>query len=337
MDRPPSETRPVIRLSFTLPPSPPPVRIVRIESRQAARRRAVETAFAALAERTRGAVLLAGDATAERIALEARGLTRASVEPVASAGRWPVVTALLPALDEAGIALDAPLGPEHYGDVPLARATPAQLIASIAGMPSTDSVLALVRRRLPSFELALHLMTQAPVAGPGEHFLYGAGGLQVAGDLVERGLGRPVQGVVEDALRRLGMTGTRLWPRTGTGYVAGGLATTADDLARFARHVLANPDPTVEAVRTTRVRSVTLPEGGRLVRGHGLGIWVEREARGPAGRALLSIGAFGSAVWIDRELGLWGVLVARGRLSSVLDPLDGLRDALRSMLDAGRR
>ncbi|HEY6793101.1 MAG TPA: serine hydrolase domain-containing protein [Kineosporiaceae bacterium] len=238
----------------------------------------------------------------------ARGLTDVRLR-VASVSKLLSTYALLVAVEEGAVELDAPAGPPG--------ATLRHLLAHTAGY---------------GFE------SDAPVlAAPGTRRIYSNRGIEEAARHLERAAGMPFAGYLAEAvLVPLGMTAT-----DPEGSPAFGLHSTVDDLARFAAEVLAPrliaPETLAEAL------SVQFPGLPGVVPGvgrfdpcdWGLGFELTFGRRGHWAGTSLSpgtgghFGGSGSFLWVDRVHRLAAVcLTGRDFGAWALDAWPPLCDAI---------
>jgi polyhydroxybutyrate depolymerase len=275
-------------------------------------------------------------------------LGRQSVMPIAAASRWLAVATVLTLVDESKLDLDVPVA--RYV-TELARAdkenvTLRQCLSCTAGFAA-----ALDRTR--GWDMQRYAAKVADAAlrhGPGERFLVGDVGLQVAAIAAERVAGKSFHELFAERIARpLGMTETRFGAQQPLAaepgkaplpWVAGGALSSLDEYARFVAMLLAKGrvgDKRVlsEASVTAMFRDQVL--GQAEVRAadfdgdvrYGLGTWLL--ALGGGAQRATEPGVLGFSPWIDLDLGIGGVFAVRDRVGRLLPQLLELQQRVREL------
>jgi polyhydroxybutyrate depolymerase len=285
-------------------------------------------------------------------------LLRDEVLPIASASKWLAVATVLTLVDEGKLDLDVPVGRyvAEFDRADKAAVTLRQCLANTSGLPAR------LGERMRGWDSKAFAKAAADAAlrdGPGQAFLYGGVGFQVAAVAAERVSGKTWHQLFAERIAGpLGMENTKfgtLLPvggEAGTAalpWVAGGAVSTLDDYTAFLRMLVEKgrskdrqilQEATVAAMLRDQVASrVDVKAVGFEaddVR-YGLGTWLEPIGDG-AVRAS-DPGAFGFTPWIDLDLRIGGVFAVRDRVGRVLPHLrrvqDEARAAVRSPLVAG--
>ncbi|ROR46479.1 serine hydrolase domain-containing protein [Kitasatospora cineracea] len=262
------------------------------------------------------------------------------------------------------LPLDEPLGafwPEVTGH-PLGRATARNLLAHTAGLPLRAQLKNLYGTDPAAVrEGVLH---EALHRRPGEAVDYTDRAALVLGYLAEHLSGHPLDRLAAERIwQPLGMDSTRFGPLPadraalsaptefdeetgrhlrGTAHdfsarllngVCGiaGVFSTADDLARFLRHLL-TPSPTGQAgFGPTWVKESLTVHTGELTPARGL-FWHPAPGTDPADDTWVHYGFTGTGMWISPSRETWAVLLTN-KLYYTRDrqPLTGIRNAFREL------
>lgn len=216
--------------------------------------------------------------------LDVRGDDRA-VDRWASVTKLATALAVLVAVEEETVELDAPGGPPG--------STVRHLLAHTSGLAFDEHKV---------------------LAGPGRRRIYSNAGFEVLGEVVARATGMPFPHyLTEGVLSPLGLAATRLRADQSP---AAGLEGPLDDLVRLARELL---DPTLVSQATmAEATTVAFPGLAGVLPGYGrqdpldwgLGFEV-RDAKDPHwtghGNSPATFGHFGASgsfLWVDPEAGL---------------------------------
>jgi len=254
-------------------------------------------------------------------------------KPVATA------TAVMQLAERGRLDLDAPVArywPE-FGTNGKAAITLRQLLTHYSGLRAELNLKDVWSGRE---EARRRILAERPFAPPGSRYRYSDVNFLVLGEVVERVSGEALQRYCQQHLfTPLGMRDTSFQPKdkariapTGIGLpgtvhdptarrmsgVAGhaGLFSTADDLARFARMLLAGGRlDGVRILQPASVEAMTLPQspqGQTRLRGLGWDLAApfasDREALAPLG-AYGHTGYTGTALWIDPVSGLYAIVL----------------------------
>jgi CubicO group peptidase (beta-lactamase class C family) len=255
--------------------------------------------------------------------------------PIASASKWLAAAVVMQLVGEGRLSLDEPVStwlPDIQGDA--GSITLRQLLAQTSGLAgSMKELFDLGQDHRITLAQSAQEITGRPLAHrPGDTFVYGGPGFQVAGAVVEAVTGQRWEAVFQQRLARpLGMKST-YWTHLKLGAPAppaaetsnpvlqGGAVSTADDYMRFltllaqngryqGRRVLTRK--AVAAMHTDQTRTATMTRTGAPVMEnahYGLGNWCETWDRKSRCTRNSSIGAFGTYPWIDRPSGLYGIV-----------------------------
>lgn len=238
-------------------------------------------------------------------------------------------TAVMQLVEQGRLDLDAPAArywPEFAGQGK-AAITLRQLLSHHSGLRADLDL----RQPWSGRDTARRLiLAERPLAAPGTRYLYSDINFEVLGELVERASGLPLEAYCRQRIfAPLGMQDTgfkpadtaRIAPTEGgrqgavhdptawrMGGVAGhaGLFSSADDLARFARMLLAGGElDGVRVLQAASVAAMTLPQAAHPP-AHPRGLGWDLAAPFAANRAALpALGAYGhtgftgTALWID--------------------------------------
>ena len=272
-----------------------------------------------------------------------------SAMPIASASKWLATATVMTLVDDGMLDLDVPVA--RYV-TELARpdkeaVTLRQCLSCTSGFPVR---LGGRMRGFGSKEFAA-AVAKAPLrAGPGERFLYGGVGFQVAAIAAERVSGKTFHKLFAERIADpLGLQTTSFGALRPLGsdpattklpWAAGGAVSSLADYAKFVRMLLAGgrvgdrqllSDASVKAMFTDQVsnqaevrsRSIDAP-----VR-YGLGTWIVELDDG--GKRVMDPGAFGFTPWIDLDLGIGAVFAVHDRVGRVMAHLPALQDEVRKI------
>jgi polyhydroxybutyrate depolymerase len=285
-------------------------------------------------------------------------LARDQVLPIASASKWLAVATVLTLVDEGKLDLDVSVARyvKEFDRADKNTITLRQCLAHTSGLPAR------LGERMRGWDSARFAAAAADASlrdGPGQTFLYGGVGFQVALVAAERVSGQTWHELFAARIAiPLGMRDTKFGTLLPVGdepgttklpWAAGGAVSTLDDYAAFLRMLVAkgrvrDQQLLQEASVALLLRDQVPPlvpvkavgfesEGVR----YGLGTWLE-----PLGAGLVRAsdpGAFGFTPWLDADLGIGGVFAVRDRVGRVLPQLrkvqDEVRAAVQSPLVAG--
>ncbi|MDZ7684786.1 MAG: serine hydrolase domain-containing protein [Gammaproteobacteria bacterium] len=226
------------------------------------------------------------------------------------------------------VDLDRPVG-EWARGIPSTHAamTLPQMLAHVSGIKSSMTVVS-----APTLDEAAQQALALPVAaGPGERFHYGASSMTLAAWIAEQQTGKPWRALAEETIfGPLGMSDTVYanpvrplrYGLEAAPEVASGVHSTAADYMTFLG-MIARHGRRVDGLRVLSARVVRQLEQARTIgaeRGfvppavthefeYAMGTWCERWDG--SGRCLLlhSQGAFGTRPFLDRESGIYGIVL----------------------------
>lgn len=260
---------------------------------------------------------------------------------VASTGKWTAAAAIATVVDQGHLAWDDPVKKflPQFTDIK-GDATLRQLLSHTSGYPDYQPE----GRRRDDYqtldEAVTQIMALPAVSRPGERFQYGGLAMQVAGRMAEVAMRQPFDEIFQARIARpLGMRGSGFTPVSHepgfSPMLAGSLFTTARDYGRFlmmvsqggafrgkrvlsagAIHVMQ-----ADQIRGAVIKRAEYVEAARQ-RVHediyGLGQW--REEVDDTGRPLLlsSPGWAGAYSWLDKQSGVWGVVIAKANVEKAV-------------------
>ncbi|ATB36138.1 hypothetical protein CYFUS_001552 [Cystobacter fuscus] len=256
--------------------------------------------------------------------------------PIASASKWLTAATVMAVVDEGKLSLDRPVStwlPKITGDA--GKLTLRQLLSQTSGIVGSRAELYDLAQdhRITLGQSAEEVTARPLVTRPGDVFVYGGPGFQVAGAAVEAATGkRWAQVFYEKIAGPLGMTHT-YWThlrldRTDELPVAetlnpvlqGGAVSTAEDYMHFlsmlaqggayqGKRILSRAS--VDAMLSDQTPSARMtPTGASVLEDahYSLGSWCETwNAQGKCDRNS-SIGAFGVYPWVERKTGGYGIV-----------------------------
>lgn len=266
---------------------------------------------------------------------------------IASATKWVTAGVVMSVWDQGKIDLDAPVRtylpelPSPYGDLTLRL-----LMSFTAGLGT--GLERRLERTMTLAEAAAKIATFPLSDPPGTAFVYGGPNLQVAGAVVERVTGKRWADYFREVLGDpLGMN-PFYWSspeadipveKVLNPMLQGGGYTTLDaykpyltmiaqkGLLQGRRYLSEAAIDEMDKVQTHGVTMKVVPKGPGENTQYSLAHWCEVE--GPSGCTMLSSpGAFGVYPWVDRKLGLHGIIFLRDRLSRVAAEEHKLRAAM---------
>lgn len=271
---------------------------------------------------------------------------------LASATKWLSGAVLMSLVEDGTLSLDdrvdgfLPYFTGEHGEMRV-----RQLFSHTSGLPAESALEdgnCLSDRRTTLDRCAQEIAGVPLDAKPGTAFAYGGLSMQVAGRVAETASGQPWSELFIARLAQpLGLTRTlpTALPSANPG-VGGSAISTARDYLRFLLMLL--NDGTWEGQRILRPETVRellrdqtngaeitfspyqrwdrLWEGISQTR-YGIGNWQER-ADGQETRRASSTGAFGFTPWLDRDLGLVGVISIRDSNSRVIPYYLRMREIL---------
>jgi CubicO group peptidase (beta-lactamase class C family) len=252
---------------------------------------------------------------------------------IASAGKWLAAATIAAVVDQGLLGWDDPVArwlPDFTGEAGNARLR--QLLSHTSGFADQQPP----GRRPDDYQTLAESVAQIallPLAyRPGERFLYGGLGFQVAGRMAELATGQRFEELFQRSLARpLGLQNTRFTPvDPAPGHnpmLGGGARSTARDYVRFLAMIAAHglfdgqrilSRAAVEEMERDQVGSARVEPGGLVQRLRGTthsgvyGLGQCRERIDGEGRAvqLSSPSWAGTYPWIDRERDVYGVLLA---------------------------
>jgi CubicO group peptidase (beta-lactamase class C family) len=264
-----------------------------------------------------------------------RSFTPETRIPIASASKWMAGAVIAGLIDRGVWSLDDNIG-RFVPDAPPDKRgiTIRQLFAHTSGIPGNDSQgprpgMTCVANRATTLEACMREILATPLDHPpGSTFDYGSGSMHVAGRLAEIATGKTWDQLFDEIVARpLGLVATDFGAGSGLpGIVAstnpridGGVRSTLRDYARFLDMIASNGVHEGRQILSPAViaemeRDQTFGAPGRpgeflpYALGYGVGVW--RVRVGADGQALqvASQGAFGHSPWVDRDVGLVGVI-----------------------------
>jgi CubicO group peptidase (beta-lactamase class C family) len=271
-------------------------------------------------------------------------------------------TAILQLVERGRLDLDAPAARywPAFAENSKGAITLRQLLTHYSGLPAD---LDLSRRWSGERDALRLIVRERPAAPPGSRYLYSDINFEVLGELVERVSGQSLDAYCrEHVFQPLGMRDTGFRPHLSSriaptergrqgvvhdptawrmGGVAGhaGLFSTADDLARFARMLLA--DGRLDGVQVLQAASVEAmavpqsPAGQARLRGLGWDLaapfGADRDALPPVG-AFGHTGFTGTSLWIDPISGLYVILLSNRVHPDGRGDVKPLRDLLAALV-----
>lgn len=274
--------------------------------------------------------------------------------PVASASKWVSAVAIARLVDEGLLAWDTTVGslmPEAPADKhPI---TLRQLFSHTSGLAGGEG--GCLGDQTTTLAACAATILAAPLARPpGACFSYGGGSMQVAGRLAELATGQSWDTLfVQRVATPLGLTATDYaFNSTAPGYVsvpnpriAGGVRSTARDLARIARLFAAEGSfggAQLLAPATIAYMMADQTDGAPYASnpdptsfGYGIGLWRNRVDASAIALEVASPGAFGTWPWFDRATGVGGVLLVRNALGNVEPTARRLTAAVRTASGTG--
>ena len=257
----------------------------------------------------------------------------ATVEYIASAGKWLAAATILAAAEDGSFSLDDRLGawlPEFKGQSGLA--TVRQMLAHTAGFAPYQPEGACPDNYQTLAESMAQLLPLPMEAAPGTTWNYGGLAFQAAGRIAEIATGQPWQVLFQERIAGpLHMSGTRFTPVDDAhGHhpmLGGGARGTLHDLANFVAMVAQGGEfqgkrilarRSVEVMLADGVGSALIPMDNFVAQArssehhgiYGLGVW--RERLDSSGRAVLvsSPSWAGTYPWIDKLHNICGVFLA---------------------------
>lgn len=272
-----------------------------------------------------------------------QGFSTTAPLPIASSSKWIAAATIMTGVDRGELTLDDPVerwipeAPPELRQVKL-----RQLLSHTSGMaPQNMTLLSNVNSLGGS---AMALMAKPLAYPPGTHFAYGGASFQVAGLMLERAARKPFETIFEERIARpLGMKTARFgsprtWGSTDIPFLAGGMAASLDDYARFLRMMLGKgavdgaqilSSDSVAAIETDQLDGIPMAARSMRLfdsRGYGLGVWCEEPSGGRQCSRVSSAGAFGAYPWLDRQTGRAGIFLTRASLAKVREGVATLRD-----------
>ncbi|MTV36054.1 alpha/beta fold hydrolase [Duganella radicis] len=260
---------------------------------------------------------------------------------VASTGKWTAAAAIACVVDEGKLAWDdrvRELLPQ-FSDIK-GEATLRQLLSHTAGYPDYQPA----NRRRDDYqslkEAVAHILDLPPAAAPGTVFQYGGLAMQVAGRMAEVATGQTFDEIFQSRIARpLGMTGSGYAPVSAepgfSPMLGGSLFTSATDYARFlamiaqqgvyrGKRILGRQ--AVGSLMADQVGHVAVRRGEyvELARQdlrkdiYGLGLWREEVDSSGIPTLMSSPGWAGAYSWLDRQSGVWGVVIAKANVDKAL-------------------
>ncbi|MCP5433624.1 MAG: beta-lactamase family protein [Alphaproteobacteria bacterium] len=279
---------------------------------------------------------------------------RSTTIPIASATKWIVGAAVMTLVDQGKLSLDAPIKtylpelPAPYDDLTL-----RQLLSYTAGLANLREGFVEFRQdRTISLAQSVELLSKMPLVDPpGTAFSYGGANFQFAGAIVERVTGKRWADYVSEVLARpLGMK-PLYWsnpqapvpPEKVTNPILqAGMFISVDAYQPFLTMIAQKgvykgkrylSEAAIEEMDTPVTHGLDMkyvpPGAGDLAIEYAIAHWCERESKSGRGCALpTSPGAFGVYPWVDRELGLHGIIFLQDQLERIANDVRRLRDTI---------
>jgi CubicO group peptidase (beta-lactamase class C family) len=297
-----------------------------------------------------GAGLLVVDRFGPRLTQFFGNTTANSVYPIASATKWISAMLLMTMVDDGLLSLDTTLG-THYPSLSLLRRgiTLRQLFSHTSGLAANAPCM---NSDTTTLQACADQILGLPLQYlPGTAFSYGGTSMHVAGavaELAAAAAGAPAswnQLFATRFLQPLGL-GTMSFGAGPNPRVAGGITCNLADLAPVLRMLLAGGDFGATEVLSANSLATMLAETGEGLPvlsspgaalqaiGYGFGVWRLDEDTNRTTATAASMGAFGSAFWIDYEVGYgaWLFTLDQGTADAAAVIAD-LRPLLRDALD----
>ncbi len=269
-----------------------------------------------------------------------------TVLPVASVTKWWSAATIETLVERKLIDLDRPIT-AYLADVPADKAgiTVRQTLSHTSGLPKAGS--APYRKAATLQEAARFVLTLPLFAPPGTAFQYNGSAMQVAGAIAEKVSGKPWGELFDRALIKPLELSQTTYGETRQPALAGGISTSADDLARFVSmlanegrfrgRVVLKPESVTDlehnvAGKANRFHSYT---GGPVtMAGYNLGNWCEVEEPGGNCLRASSYGANGTYPWIDRRRHIFGVFFVLDVLARDEQTFKTVREMAEKVVDA---
>ncbi|GJL92122.1 MAG: metal-dependent hydrolase [Hyphococcus sp.] len=286
-----------------------------------------------------GFALLAGDKTGPKLRVSYGQWDIEETIPVASAGKWLAAAAILSLADDGVLNLDDPISTWFPGTPNADTITIRQLLSHTSGI---DPFIVFKRLGDDGVEASgRRILGEALLAEPGAEFRYGGSSFQVAGAAAEIATGETWRNLFDRKIAApLGIESAR-WghPFNGsdvaTPQLGGGLYITIDDFGAFLTALSNDGKPILKAPSLDEMLSnvrgdaagIDVPSVISEPFGYGLGVWCEVDETAECAFAH-STGAFGTMPWIDKEKGVWGVIMMRDRFDRVFKEERALADLM---------
>lgn len=286
-----------------------------------------------------GLAVAVGDAGGVRYTQAFGDFKADTVVNLGSATKWLTAATALASVDRGFLTLDTTTG-ETFPGTPTATESIRlrDLLAHTSGI-NPPSVFR-ERADVSMAESARSILSRPLDAAPRTEIRYGGAGFQVAGAMVEAASGKRFQAAFREWIADpLGMESGRYgWPTPDRDspnprnpQMGGGLYLSAEDYAKFLA-MIANggkvdgrvilSGAALEAMFTDQTGGATVASApGSVLRpfGYGVGVWCEPpSARGGACANAHSAGAWGTFPYLDRETGVFTVIVMHDRLDRVI-------------------
>lgn len=272
-----------------------------------------------------------------------RGYTSATVEPIASATKWPSSATIMKLVEQGLVNLDVPIStylPQFTGQK--GTMTLRQLFSHTSGLPGSSSFIS--NRDITLTQAVNQIATSTPMnTAPGTEFSYGGVSMHVGGRIAEVVTGQSWEALFAQRVSGpIGMTQTDYQGlgATQNPQIAGGARTSLSDYGKFLAMLknggmagnvqILSPDSVQEMMKdqTNGLPIGFTPTTPATTR-YGFGTW--RDIVAPDGRLIEGSdpGAFGFTPWINFEGDYYGIFMVRSTLSNVLPTVNLIREIAR--------
>lgn len=278
---------------------------------------------------------------------------------IASASKWMAGATVMAQSDAGRLSIGAPVG-DYVSGLPVAyaRLTIVQLLSYTAGLPSLKKFAEFRQPEGISLADSARRAASLPLeSSPGTQFDYGGANLQFVGAAVEAVNNERWHTVfARDISQPLGMSHT-LWGRMNdrpnpsalisNPVLQAGAWSTADDYGLFLTMLASGGLAGSRRILTPAamnmlagLRTAGIPKGFTAPGTEGQGVeyalahWCERAQPSSSGTACTfesSPGFYGTYPWIDRETGIYGIILQKDRLQRVAEATRRLRNGLISL------
>lgn len=275
--------------------------------------------------------------------------------PIASASKWLTVATILALVEEGLLDLDAPLSryAKEFAAPDMKDITLRQCLSCTAGFAAISRTAR--DSDLDARACAAAIADEGLAYAPATEWRYGGVTFQAAACAAVLATGKDWHELFASRIARpLGMAATKFGAMTPPGegagqvknpWVAGGAVSSLRDYERFC--AMLSSGGKLDGVRVLRKESVDAmlsrhtDPGKTTVRSdsfaefdgkleYGLGTWIQQFDSGSL--RCSDPGAFGFLPWIDRDLGVYGVLATQARIQPVMQRAGELQDAARAFV-----